>query len=149
MGQHRGEISSAVGAVFVRAQIQADDAARRAQRQRMSYGLHPIVIEPKAVDRCLIRRQTEQPGPGVAGLRTGGRGPHLDKPETTVRKGMQGTGILVESGGKPDRIRHLQPSHGGCQPGRGERPATRPQPGIQRPQRQPMRGFRVDPAQPG
>ena len=71
--------------------------------------IEPAAVEPHAVDDRLILFEAEQPRFRIAGLRPRGDGADLDKPEPEASHRFGHSGIFVEAGGQPDRVRKVQP----------------------------------------
>jgi hypothetical protein len=67
-----------------------------------------LVVEAQAVDQGIGFRQAEHAGFGVAGLRLGRDGAHLDKTEAHRGQAIDAAGVLVEPGGQSHPVRELQ-----------------------------------------
>ena len=100
---------------------------------------HALIVEAHAVDHRLVLDEAEQPGPGIARLGTRRQRADLDEAEAEAEQLPEDLGVLVETGGEPDRIgemdaRHVDRQHRigpGRVPGREalqhpDRPAMRP-----------------------
>src|SRR5271155_1933224 len=115
-------------------------------------GIEPAAVEPHSVDDRLILFEAEEAGFWVAGLRPGGDGTDLDKPEPENSHHFRHSGVLVEPVSKPNWVRELQPPQalredrrvGFSRDAVDDQPT---QPRLERPQCQIMRGFGREPAQ--
>ncbi len=72
-------------------------------------GIEAAAVEPHSVDDRLILFEAEEAGFWIAGLRPRGNGTDLDKSEPEPSQRFGHSGILVEAGSEPDRVRKLQP----------------------------------------
>ena len=73
MGQYFGKILSAIGAVFICAQIKTNHRAFRAVLHPVGNRHHPVIVKTKAVDDSTVLGQAKQTRFAVAilGLRGG------------------------------------------------------------------------------
>ena len=147
MAQHLGEIGGTVLGGLVGAEVEADHRALRPFRKPRGNGLHTVIVEPEAVDRRAVLGQAKQPWLGVAGLGQGGCGAHLDKAEAGAGEPGQRGGVLVESGGEAQRVGQRQPGKLGAQARRAQRPGGGRHAQLQRADRQPVGGFRIEPVE--
>ncbi len=156
-GRDRGDaqliVGGGVGRVAVLADIRAGDPRRArnfaAGGETLRKDCKTLAVEAEPVDDGLVFVQPEQPLPGIAGLWRGRRRARLDEAETQSEHRVDHFGMLVEAGGKADRI------------GEGEPPDLRRQdrivrlgvraqePALQRRDREPVRLLRIDEMQRG
>ncbi len=122
-----GIIAAAVGAVAVGADIDADDAALPGPRgEPLERRGGARIVEAEAVDHALVRFEPEQARPRITGLRQRGERTDLDKAETEPQQRVRHLGVLVETGGEPNRIGEIQPEGADGQFARvGRRPRQR------------------------
>ena len=146
-GQHAGEIGGAVGGVLVGAKVQPHRHVMAGLRQPGGDDLRALVVEAEAVDDAAILGQTEKARRGVAGLRARGGGADLDKAETRAGQRRDRLGVLVEPGGKADRVGQVQSRKPGPQPGRGDGAGQGDETGPERADGPAMGLFRVKPVQ--
>ncbi len=102
-----------------------------------------VVVEAHAVDQCPVGGQPEQPRPGVARLRPGGHGSHLDEGEAQHAQRVGRERVLVEARREPERAGQVaaecpHPQH---RVGRAE-------PAAQQPGRPGNHGGRADQTEP-
>ena len=64
----------------------------------------PFVVETKAVDQCLAFGQAEHAWLGVAGLRLGGHGPHLDEAEAHRAQRVDTASVLIQASGQAHAV---------------------------------------------
>ena len=83
------------------------------------------VVETHAVDDAALRTQPEQARLRVAGLGTGRDRADLDETEAEMGQPAQIVAVLVQSGGKTDRVGEIQAHHpaGPGYPGFRDQPA--------------------------
>ncbi len=73
-----------------------------------------LVVEPHTIDHGPILGQPEQPRLWIPALRAWRQSANLDKAETKTKHGIRNFGILVETGGQPNRGGKFK----ACQPDR-------------------------------
>ena len=66
-----------------------------------------FVVEAHSVDDCAVVDEAEEPWPGIARLRAGCDGADLDVPESEGQQPGNRARVLVETGGKAERVREL------------------------------------------
>ena len=66
--------------------------------------MHALVVKAKAVDRGFVLGQAIEARLGVALLRAGRGGAHLDKAETGAGQTAQRLGVFVETGGQTNGV---------------------------------------------
>jgi hypothetical protein len=148
--QDPGKVGGAVVAGLVRAKVQADrNGGSAASGKAGGNHLHPVVVEAEAVDRRAVLGQTEQAWLGVAGLRQGGGGTDLQKPEARAAEGADYRGVLVIACRKAHRVqkRHAGQCAGEARQGYGAGQGG--EAGLQGDQRKGMGTLGVYPLQQG
>ena len=96
-----------VGRVPVGADVDADHpdrAAGRLPQEARPRPLEAVVVEAQAVDDGRVLPQAKQARPGVAVLRLRRQRADLDEAEAELQHRARDFGVLVEAGGKPERI---------------------------------------------
>ena len=112
-------------------------------RAAISTAANPWAVEDKAIDHRFVGRETKQARARIAGLRQRRHRTDLGKAEAERKRCFNRLAVLVEAGGKADRIGKIEAKrlHREARIV-GFRRAER-QPG-QRPDRNPMRGLGIE-----
>ena len=118
-GENDSEVSGAILAVLVGAEVEADHGAFRASSKPRCDGLHAVVVEPEAIDCRAVLGQPEEARARVSGLRARGRGAHLKEPEGGPGERDESARILVEPRSEAQRIWQVEPGQLGSKPRRG------------------------------
>ena len=146
-GQNAGEICRAVFAVFVGAEVEADDTATRTVGEAGRCGLHAFIVKAKAVDRGLILGEAEEARFRVARLWARRDRADLNKAEPAFRQSVQRGRVFIEPSGQTDRVRQGHARNCGRKARRGERASLGTEAEFQRFQSEAMRHFGVGGAQ--
>ena len=141
-------VGGGVGRFLVLADIGADQPGPPAPRfQPAGDRVQPVVVEAIAVDHRLGFRHAEDARAGIARLRTRRHAADLDEAEALGEHGIGHFRILVEAGGKADRIGEVQPPDARPEDRVLLHPGARRQTALQCRDGDAMGGFRVQPAQ--
>ena len=106
-----GVVGDAVAAVAIGADIDPDDAAPAAGRQAPMRRVVAVIVEAEAVDDGFIALEAEEPRPRIAGLRARRHRADLDETEAEPEQRIRRLGVLVEAGGKAERIGEIEAEH--------------------------------------
>src|SRR5690606_38177388 len=100
----RDIVRGAVVAVAIGADIDAEDASGLAPVEALGEGLVTLIIEAQAVDERAVARQPEKPRQRIARLGERRDGADFDEAEAEAEELVGDGAVLVEAGGKTDRI---------------------------------------------
>src|SRR3546814_10185017 len=103
------------------------------------------VVEAEAVDHRAVLGKTEDAEAGIAGLWARRHRAHLDEAEAEAEHGGHRARILVEAGGKAERVAERQAPERRGEKGIVVDGAVRSEPALQGPEGQAMRALRIEP----